>query len=66
MDLCTISEREDVGIQVPVGRMLFNICREPYNNVLAISLDLIFCLRVVCYREDVLDPQDLADVLKES
>lgn len=66
MNLCIISDRENVGTEVPILGMLFNIVAEPCNNGVFIPLILTISLRVVRRREDVLNLRDLVNMLDEN
>ena len=66
MDLAVVPEREDVGVQVPVLRVVEDIVSEGRNQGLVESFCLSIRSGMVSCREDVVNPQRSTDVAEES
>lgn len=65
VDICIVSEREDVGVKFQVLVALFIIVLKPGYDDAVVPLDMNIGSRVVLYRENNFNAQDLADELKE-
>lgn len=66
IDLCVVSECQDVGVHVPFRRVWFHVVLESGNDYTIAAFQLPTGLWVVHCGKAVLDLQDLADMLKKS